>query len=384
MELNGYCSHGLSLWLLRLQHRQHWWWSFWPLDCAKPICPLGWSPFPQIILWRSSLRMKILSRFWVDFPVNWLIRGERHRPVSLGAHQSTRRPKFMFAQANEHLAQRPHCLTLRQLTAKRQVWGKALKKRLRASRRKKATMPRKREDTHFGKDGNKQMPSVSGRASRSKFRKMGKAGEMWQGLWKSLQGESGRGKCCEIVQISGRGLSDPGMCVRRRGGVNVWWREGLGGGGREVELSGVFANADVHIAELPHIFLWENRPPPRKGILRYTLLYNDSTSKDHRDLRLRGWVASVPSAAFHRAAKCRRWHWVQPPVGYSREFYFLQSSSSALLSACSSSLLSPSPLCMCLVSLSGWSAFPPLSQGQLWYLERLSGPPLCRVHFQPL
>lgn len=90
---------------------------------------------------------------------------------------------------------------------------------------------------------------------------MGKAGEMWQRVWKSLQGESGRGKCREIVQISGRGLSDPGMCVRRRGGVNVWGREGLGGIGgreREVEISGVFVNADVHIAELPHIFLRES------------------------------------------------------------------------------------------------------------------------------
>lgn len=72
------------------------------------------------------------------------------------------------------------------------------------------------------------------------------------------------------------------------GGVNVWGREGLGGIGgreREVEISGVFVNADVHIAELPHIFLRKSVFffSFLKGILRYTLLYNDSTSKDPQD-----------------------------------------------------------------------------------------------------
>lgn len=67
--------------------------------------------------------------------------------------------------------------------------------------------------------------------------------------------------------------------------MNVWGREGgIGGREREVEISGVFVNADVHIAELPHIFLRQRGVFFfLKGILRYTLLYNDSTSKDPQD-----------------------------------------------------------------------------------------------------
>lgn len=66
-----------------------------------------------------------------------------------------------------------------------------------------------------------------------------------------------RGKCREIVQISGRGLSDPGMCVRPTEGEWICGEAGSVGEG-EVEISGVFVNADVHIAELPHIFLRES------------------------------------------------------------------------------------------------------------------------------
>lgn len=39
--------------------------------------------------------------------------------------------------------------------------------------------------------------------------------------------------------------------------------QGESGGGGGVEISGVFVNADVHIAGLPHIFLRESVFPSR-------------------------------------------------------------------------------------------------------------------------
>lgn len=94
---------------------------------CETYLPSGFKHFLQITLWRSSSRMKISSWFCDAFSreladPGWGTSDRLARSTSVNNAQ-----RFMFAQANEHLAQRPHCLTLRQLTAKRQVWGKAFK-----------------------------------------------------------------------------------------------------------------------------------------------------------------------------------------------------------------------------------------------------------------
>lgn len=113
----------------------------------------------------------------------------------------------------------------------------SLKKRLRARERKEPAAFHIGEDvrylmsTHTSERDNKQTPSA--KESESRRAKFGKWEER-ENVAASVEISSRRvwrAKCREIVQISGRGLSDPGMCVRPGGGgVNVWGEAGSVGG----------------------------------------------------------------------------------------------------------------------------------------------------------
>lgn len=238
-----------------------------PWSC-KSYLHISFRDFFQIISWWSSSRKRFFNRFCDEFS------HELAELMDIGPSRS------------EHISQQPApiCVCASQwashteaslfdfeaVDSKASSVRQSLKKTIKSPGEEKAgsVSHRRRGDTSWVRRSTLEKEATNkrrrqGRVAESKVWKMGRAGERGNVCGNLFKESLEREVPWNSPNLWKRSQWSWHVRPAGGGGVNVWGaresREGWGG----VEISGVFVNADVHIAGLPHIFLRESVFPSR-------------------------------------------------------------------------------------------------------------------------